>query len=227
MSTFSYPDRDDAITATFVQREDSWAEDEAAILEYARSYIKDGKVLVDAGCGFGRLIPEFAPYFEKIIAIEPDGERIGKAKQTVDYLNLNDKVEFLNRPIEDVSVQDIADCVLSSHIIQHISNTAVPRVLRKMCAMLKPEGVLILTTNGTREEEDQFSSASLQEGELVEETIQKIGFELLVASHSGSVPVHKFSSASLQDLLETAGFEVLEEKPFHSGTDVLAIAKKR
>jgi 2-polyprenyl-3-methyl-5-hydroxy-6-metoxy-1,4-benzoquinol methylase len=233
MSTYVYPDQDDATTVTFIEKEKSWEHDEMEVFTHAKRLIRPGGILVDAGCGFGRLIPVFADSFEKIIAIEPDSNRIEKAKSTVAVANLLDKVDFINLLIQEVVLEQKVDVVLSSHIIQHISTTAVPVVVQKMSDMLKPDGILILTTNHSPRDEDKFTKGYLHNGENIEDIITKNQFEDLIGNMSGVIPVHMYSPESLSQLLGHAGLDVIEQHLFHpgphypEGRDVLVVAKKR
>lgn len=228
-NNYIYPDMDDAVTVALLAKEDLWERDEKEILEYAMCLVQRGKIFIDAGCGFGRLIPVFAQHFEKIIAIEPDFGRMQKAKEVIKLAGLDKKVEFVQSPIENVSIKN-ADTVLSSHVIQHISTDAVPIVLRKMRTMLKLCGLLILTTNNSPREADRFVQSFLLDGKNVEEEIQRTEFERLIGT-TGVVPVRQFSSETLANLLRDAGFTVIAQRLFHkganypSGRDVLVVAK--
>jgi len=233
MSSYTYPDPDDATTFGFIQKEESWEQDEKDVLSQALRFVQSGGVLVDAGCGFGRLIPVFAPHCAKIIAIEPDSDRIEKARQTVEYAKLSEKVEFVNLPLEEVVLPQPADVVLSSHIIQHVSTSIVQLIIHSMAQMLATDGLLILATNTSPNETDRFTKGYLQNGENIEDEITQSEFEQLIGNTEGVVPVHMYSEDTIGLLLETAGFTILEEHFFHRGVgypkgrDVLVIAKKR
>ena len=230
-SDYVYPDANDAATVTVVMKEDTWEQDEKEVLAYAKSFIQKGKIFIDAGCGFGRLIPVFAQCFEKVIAVEPDLQRIQKAKETIALAGLSKKVEFVHLPIEEVTIKDKADVILSSHIIQHISTTAVPVMLRKIRTLLKRGGLLILTTSNSPRETDRFVQSYLRNGKSIQEEIQKTKFESLVDATDGVLPVRQYSSQSLVNLLEHAGFTVVAQRLFHKSTiypkgkDVLVIVK--
>lgn len=230
-SDYVYPDANDAATIAMLTKENSWEQDEKEILAYAKSFIQKGKIFIDAGCGFGRLIPVFAPYFEKVIAVEPDLQRIQIAKETIDLAGLSKKVEFVHLPIEEMTIKNKVDVILSSHIIQHISTTVVLVVLQKIRYMLKTGGLLILTTSNSPREDDRFIQGFLRNGKNIEEEIQKTKFEHLIGNTDGVLPVRQYSSQSLVDLLEQTGFTVVARRLFHTsasypkGRDVLVIAK--
>lgn len=229
-TNFVYPDVNDATTVAYISKESLWDKDESDVLSYAISFVKKGNVFVDAGCGFGRLIPEFAQYFDKVIGIEPDLQRITKAKQAVTLAKLSTKVEFIHLPVEEVTIQDVADLVLSSHIIQHISAHSASSVLVKMANMLKHNGLLILTTSNSPSKSDRFVKCYVRSGEVVEEEIADQAFENLIGKGDGVLPVHQFATKSLYSLLEHSGFTVIGQQLFHknasypTGRDILLVA---
>lgn len=233
MNTYVYPDENDLTTVTFIEKEKSWEQDELKLFSQAKRHIEPGGILVDAGCGFGRLIPVFADSFKKVIAVEPDKNRIQKAIEAVTAAGLIEKVTFLSVPIEQVRLEESANVVLSSHIIQHISTRTVPEVIHKMSEMLKTGGILILTTNHSPEDIDRYTKGYLENGKNREEVITQAEFEDLIGNRRGEIPVHMYAPESLRQILGSARFDVIEEHFFHSGPnypdgrDVLLIARKR
>jgi SAM-dependent methyltransferase len=69
----------------------------------AKDHHLDGRGrLLDCGCGTGQVFLGLAPYFEEVVAFDPDPEMIAEAKSSADSRNLS-RVRLLNMRAEDVS----------------------------------------------------------------------------------------------------------------------------
>jgi len=95
--SYIYPDYNDKITKTMIDEKESikgvgyWQRSEKRILNLMKKQIekyikKDNTWFLDAGCGDGRLLPEFEKYFDNILLVEPDKYRLKKAQQLVNRL---------------------------------------------------------------------------------------------------------------------------------------------
>ncbi len=235
-NNFTYPDPTEAATLKAIEKAEKenqfWAQDETEILSYAKKFIKSGQLFIDAGCGQGRLIPEFSGLFNKIIAIEPDAARIQRAKEYISQFGIQDKVEFLNIPTEKLTINNEANAALSSHIIQHIPTASVVAVIQSIYNSLKNGGLFILTTSNSKSDKDQFEKNHIENNELVQEVITEEEFNKLTTNREMILPVHEFSQQSLDNILTSVGFKVIAHVPFHLsaehpyGRDILILAYK-
>lgn len=88
---YFYPDIGDAITIEVINTKEPfsgyWNDSERYALAnvHRELALNPQHTLVDAGTGSGRLAIEFAPYFQEVLALEPDPERMeGARKNFVD-----------------------------------------------------------------------------------------------------------------------------------------------
>lgn len=237
---FKYPDPGDQVTIAMIGKEEKeqgdWGRSEREVLDMAKEAIAaetppDG-VLIDAGCGAGRLIPEFEGLVGKIIAVEPDEARMRDAVSNTIEGGRQDKVEFQNVTIEEMQTKVPADVAVCSHIIQHIKPEQAQAVLTKLSDSMKKGGLLVLTTNYSQEEEDTYTKGSITDGKMVEETISPEEFAALTQNDQGILPIHWFSESTIKQMMGSAGFEIINQRAFHhsdnypKGRDVFVLAKK-
>ncbi|MGE5327958.1 MAG: class I SAM-dependent methyltransferase [Deltaproteobacteria bacterium] len=237
---YCYPDGRDIITTRLIDnletKEGYWEKSEKYILGKVKRHIKEnlteeGAEMLDAGCGFGRLIPILQPFFSKVIALEPDKKRLSEACSLVKKMNMNN-VEFINGFIEEYNFDKQFDAILCSHVVQHISLSSTERVFNRFGELLKLNGLLIIMTCLSKGKEDKYAKSYILNEKHIEERISKESFEELVMNYSEGLPVHFFSRSGLEKFISENGFELVEIRRFHvlkrgsSGTDVLLIARK-
>lgn len=89
-------------------------------------------VLVDFGCGSEPYRPLFDPYVARYIGVD---------------LPRNDQATVTASPDSRTELPDqVADIVLSTQVLEHVDSP--PDYLRECHRLLKPEGLLILSTHG-------------------------------------------------------------------------------
>jgi len=158
---YIYPDIDDKITKAFIKENEPfpsyWEKSEENVLklikEKTRKHLSRSKDswLLDAGCGTGRLLPEFQRYFSNILAIDPDPLQIDKAKKIAKNKGFIEKVVFKVTSAEQLDwKEESVDVILSSHIIQHVNTETIPRILCKFHKVLKSDGLLFIMTTHSR-----------------------------------------------------------------------------
>lgn len=233
---FSYPDTEDTVTVALIKKAPAknkiWEEDEAETIDYGMQFLTKGQLLIDAGCGQGRLIPKFAWLYKKILAVEPDLNRLTKAKEFVSSQSIIN-VEFLNVPVQEIPFNNEANTILSSHIIQHVSTNDLQKLLTSIFSSLKQNGIMLLTTNNSRFNEDAYQKNYIQDGNAILEDITKEEFESLTRNTKGILPIHEFGYNSLAKLIESAGFTLIAQHPFHMtnlcplGRDILIVLKNK
>lgn len=223
---YFYPDVDDKTTASLMAKKEPfkgyWEKSERLVLNLMKKCIKNyvekttDSCFLDAGCGTGRLIPEFERYFGHILAIDPDPTQIDKAKNLVEKHEFADKVMFRSTSIEklDWKMESI-DVILCSHVLQHVHTDSVSLILQKFEELAKKDGLLFITTTHSREKNDYYVKAYLKDSKVVEERIEKDEFNALIVNERNILPLHFFSRRNLVGALEKAGFTLLDFRSFH------------
>jgi cyclopropane fatty-acyl-phospholipid synthase-like methyltransferase len=221
--TYEYPDHNDSITSALVDSqqpyEGYWKESEDKVIALMKSYMtklpKENKVLLDAGCGGGRMLVEFQNEYAKGIGIEPDVSRLAVAKKKVEVNQLAEKVSLLNVGIEQVELSHKVDMILCSHVLQHVTTTAVDEILNTFRDVMDEDGLLFITSCHSKEKQDTYSKSRLEERKLVEEYIDEQEFNSLVTNSNHTLPAHFFTKRSIKERLEAAGFEMVEFLVYH------------
>jgi 2-polyprenyl-3-methyl-5-hydroxy-6-metoxy-1,4-benzoquinol methylase len=223
---YSYPDTNDKITSALIKKEEPyagyWEKSEKQILSIIKRAIQkrlkktNNSWLLDAGCGRGRLLPEFKPYFDKILAVDPDVQQIEKAADLAKHQGFANKAVFENVPIEEIDwKKESMDVILCSHVLQHVHTENVARILNKFNWLAKKGGLLFIMTTHSGRKRDHFAKDYFRGAEVVEEKIEKDEFNSLVTNKLDELPVHFFSIDSLTQMLENCGFTVLNFSCYH------------
>lgn len=218
---YAYPDAEDKITTSLIMKRTSgrlqWEKSEKKILNIIEEYMKKfpGSWLLDAGCGTGRLLPRFQDHFDKVLATDRDPAQIERARDLVRSRGFADKVVFETASIEELSWPKASiDAILCSHLLQHISTDSVPLVLQKFCTLSKANGALFIMTTHAKNQ-DYFAKEYLIEQELIEEKISEDEFNSLISNKSNILPLHFFSTKSIQNAMRDSGYKLLEYRLFH------------
>jgi SAM-dependent methyltransferase len=110
------------------------------LLEIAGASIEDGDVIVDIGCGLGRLSRAASARAARVLALDVSEEMLSRARSLNERL---DNVEWIHgdgrtlQPIEDASV----DGCVSIVVFQHIPDPAITLgYVREMGRVLRPGG---------------------------------------------------------------------------------------
>jgi len=113
---------------------------EEIVLKRFFKQIKSKETLVDLGGGFGRLVPFYAPFFQKAILIDPSERLLKEAKKLEkEYENLKTiKAKANNLPIKDKE----ADLVLLIRAAHHLPS--LDKVFQEINRVLKPNGFFVL-----------------------------------------------------------------------------------
>jgi SAM-dependent methyltransferase len=238
---YTYPDTNDSLTIQMIGEIEAkaginWGGEEEVVLDILRQLIQknvknNDSLLIDFGCGEGRLLTDFGGFFDKLIAVEPDKIRLENAIKLTKKSNIFSKTTFINEMIETAKISEPADTTLISHVIQHIDPNSVKKVLKKAHSSLKDGGLLYLATNNMAGSRDKFTKSYLNNGKLKEVRINREEFKLLVRNNKGILPIHWFSQSKLIDLLNKIGFEILFSQTFHGSKnsperDIAIIARK-
>lgn len=223
---YSYPDKNDALTVQFIETkqpfEGYWEKSEKFVLEQMKKIIKTyarNKIdtyFMDAGCGTGRLLPEFESYFDKIVAIDPDEDSLKIAKEKVEKFGISRKMIFQNSTIENIDWKNgSVDVILCSHVLQHVHTEIVPNILTKFQKILKINGLVFILTSQSIDNFDFFTKMYLENREVSEERIEKNEFNSLILNENNILPIHFFSRKNFLQMLRSYQFELIDSKSFH------------
>jgi len=221
-----YPDIGDKVTAALIKEKEQfpsyWERSEKRILRVVEETIRKRGIrpadswLLDAGCGTGRLLPEFHQFFANILAIDPDSTQIEKAKVRVREQGFAEKVVFKVTPIEQLDWREESiDVILCSHVIQHVHTEAVPKILNKFYEVLKPNGLLFLMTTYSRRSYGYYSRGFLKDSRNVEERIKKEEFNFIIKNDKNILPIHFFSLNNLTNIIKDSSFFLDYFKTYH------------
>jgi 2-polyprenyl-3-methyl-5-hydroxy-6-metoxy-1,4-benzoquinol methylase len=218
---YKYPDHNDNYVEKMLITEewhDGGLEDKyfAECMEIIPEQFKGS--LLDVGCGRGRLAPKVVPYFKKIIAIDPDIERLEEAKNV--FLNLQKQhpsckqIDFVNSTIQEFNSSEKFDCILCAHLLHHLTTNSITNTLLKIRSILKFGGFLILQTTNSKETRDQFSIANSITGEYLQ--VNEQAFNSCIEKNDHYLPTHYFTEETIRKLLENTGYKINMLKKYHA-----------
>jgi cyclopropane fatty-acyl-phospholipid synthase-like methyltransferase len=127
------PDSDyDLETIAEAQRYNRWIYDCLQVPPNAR--------VLELGCGIGNLTPLFLELNRNVLAIDIDERLIERLRQKV---GARERLETRVAAIEEIAKEQPAsfDAVVSSNVLEHISDAEEATVVRSTFALLKPGGL--------------------------------------------------------------------------------------
>ncbi len=207
--SYQYPDKADLITLSLVLMKNGNDEllrkAEDILLARAISMFRQNRytTLLDLGCGNGRLTIELSKYFQWVTALEPDGERLAEARKKIADNGI-ENVSFVHSLFQDAGLpDDYFDVVICNQILQHVNTRAVEPIIREVHRVLKSRGVLVMTTSFAKGDEDCYWKVFAAEGKVQAVEITPQEFDGLASGDPGILPVHFFSSVSLEMHLQS------------------------
>jgi 2-polyprenyl-6-hydroxyphenyl methylase/3-demethylubiquinone-9 3-methyltransferase len=164
-------------------------------LEEIGQYLpKNGRIL-DLGCGFGLFSLYFATLGpeRRITGVDQDARRIELARASAARLNLTN-VDYHVGDGLDWNSDESFDAIYLLDLIHHLPRASVPEFLERLRGRLRPGGVLVLK-------------------DIEDRPWWKVMFTLaLDRLMVGTEPIHYWSPAELQPLLEGLGFDVVRHR---------------
>lgn len=192
-----YSDRNDKITKLYISLSTTnqylWEILEHKAYKHVETYFlnyKEGKIL-DAGCGEGRLEPVLVNYFDSVVLIDEDFDRLKIAKNSL--LKFKNRLMFVQSKIEEMPFRNnYFDVVICSHVLQHMFEDSYPVAIKIIYDRIKKFGTLVFTTSITAEVEDSTFLVIENNGKIIKkfvslkekEDIQKIKSALFVRHFS-------------------------------------------
>ncbi len=223
---YKYPDQEDHITRIALEGGDPypgyWVKSERAIIDRMIervASVKNGfgtpSWLMDAGCGWGRLLPPFEGFFDHVLAVEPDAARLEGAKRAARGKGFEDKTVFVCAQLQDLEwPEDSIDVVICSHIIQHVRTELVPLILDSISRVTREKGTLFLTTSHSIIPGDYHAVAVARGNEASFTPVSQESFDRVASGGGEGLPVRFYAIPTLESLLYDAGFQICETRVF-------------
>jgi len=121
----SYFDQESALRATF-----------RSLLRNLQKRGMTGGDLLEIGCGYGYLLEEARPYFQRRVGTECSPDAAAQARKT--------GADVFVGGIEELAHDALFDCALAIQVIEHIYDPV--RFMKQLVAHLKPGGYVVLAT---------------------------------------------------------------------------------
>lgn len=107
----------------------------------ARSGIREGDLVLDAGCGGGRVTRKLLELTPNVIAVDADANMVQKARES-----LPESVPVLHQDLLELEIDRKVDVVFSCAVFHWI--TGHERLFERLHAALKPGGRLVAQCGG-------------------------------------------------------------------------------
>ena len=197
----------DKAANTYDQEENKDEQTHNKIIERTKEYLKISDMVLDYGCGTGRISNEIAGNVKLIHAIDISANMIEIAKQKADGRGI-ENIDYAHATLFDERYERGSyDVILVFYILHLLEDT--PKVMQRINELLKPGGLIISATPCMGEKPFLSSLLSL---------VSKIG---LVPS------IRSFRISELQDSIASGNFEIVEtECLVQSSQQYFIVAKK-
>lgn len=159
------------------------------VIPVINEYLQSKKTVLDIGCGGGSLSMYMAAKGNKVLGIDISIHAVLAAQKSAKFMDLKNlsfkAMEFPNEiPI------DTYDFIFCSEVIEHLENDNL--ALKKMYQLLKPTGILIITTPS--------KNAPMYRLGLANEFDKRVGH------------LRRYTLEELVSLGQNAGFTIVETK---------------
>ena len=178
------------------------------IIEKTREYLDDSDILLDYGCGTGRISIELAGAVREIHGLDTASKMIEIARNNVDRQKLTN-IDFAHATLFDERYQaGTFDVILAFYVLHLLENANA--VINRMNELLRPGGMLISVTPCLGEKQ----------------TFLRLSLSFL--SKIGLVPgIHAFRLAELKDAFLGGNFEIIETECIHPTEGQYFIAARK
>lgn len=164
---------------------------------FTKRYIKkfvapqQSDIIIDFGCGVGRVTNAFAPFCKKIIGLDLSSEMIKVAVNTKPATNTS-YIHITSVPfdIEDNSI----DKIFTNWVFQHISDNDAIKYLTEFKRILNPSGRIFLfeQTKNETQLSSNYTHVYRRESEY-ENLIREAGLKNIQTKHAMRVPARGMS----------------------------------
>lgn len=101
-----------------------------------------GLRLLDIGCGAGLLCEPLSRLGAQVVGIDPSTNNIAAAKLHAEKGHLS--VDYRCTSVEEMDLRERFDVVLAMEVVEHVTDVGI--FLSRCAAMLKPTGLMVLST---------------------------------------------------------------------------------
>jgi 2-polyprenyl-3-methyl-5-hydroxy-6-metoxy-1,4-benzoquinol methylase len=174
----------------------------ARICELARRHLP-AESFLDAGCGDGRYLAALGGAARRVAGVDLSARILETAAATARQSGVEPELHAAS--LEALPFDEAAfDVVLCSQVLEHVVD--VEAAARELARVLRPGGVLVLSTDNARNHVSQVLNAPRR---VVVYLLGLRGARRRVES-----PAQPYTTASLEALLRTAGFDVEHVETF-------------
>lgn len=229
---YTYPE-----VGTAPELEDSTPEEQQGILddfigEIAGAELPVPGVVLDAGCGIGRLTPVLHRTFSYVISLDADGRRLAVAEKRHPKTNNH---QYINVPIDHPALLDPAcestmACIFCIQVFGHLPHDRPARIMRAFHHVLEPEGYLVLAIPFANHQGPPYEKVVELEDDFKSTPISGAEFEELASRPRGDIlPVRRFNLNDIWVLLKDGRFTPRVFRDYQwaeTGGDILILAQK-
>ncbi|MGZ4808390.1 MAG: class I SAM-dependent methyltransferase, partial [Thermoanaerobaculia bacterium] len=148
----------------------------------------------DVGCGPGTFLGHFTKGFSRGLGVELARAQVEYARKTYG----SDRLRFEAHDVTAFDTEDRFDVIVSIEVIEHLAPKDTNAFLNRLRELLKPGGILILTTPNYR----SFWP-------IIEWMISKKGPVDYLRQH-----INHFNTRRLTSELAAAGFDIIRQRTF-------------
>ena len=124
------------------------------------------------------------------------------------------KVSVRNGDVSVIEDAEKYDFVLISHILQHISDDSIDKMLDTVTEHLNADGIVAVTTTHTGGNRDLFFREYSDDGHRESEETDYEGFNESF-SHSSILPVRLFAENTIADFFKSRGYGLVKRRYYH------------
>jgi SAM-dependent methyltransferase len=132
--------RDAILTGSTAETFETTGETDAAMV---RRHLPPNAVVLNIGCGIGRVEKYLAPHVAEMWAVDVSGEMISRARERLAGLPSVHLREIGNEEFLESFDSDRFDLVFSFLVLQHLAREDAFLYLRESVRVLKPGGILL------------------------------------------------------------------------------------
>ena len=104
-----------------------------------KKYVKHKQVILDAGCGFGRMSESYNDLFEKFILVDYAENLLKQAQNTLKSI---DNVEYYQQSLYELNINKMTNVIISIRTLHHLNN--IELLFEQFYNTLDKDGILIL-----------------------------------------------------------------------------------